>query len=52
MSGHIFINHNWYGFDDAIYTAAIITSILSNDKQNLDEMVSKFPKTYSTEEST
>ena len=50
MSGHIFINHNWYGFDDAIYTAAIITSILSNDKHTLDEMVSKFPKTYSTEE--
>ena len=50
MSGHIFINHNWYGFDDAIYTAAIITSILSNDKHTLDEMVSRFPKTYSTEE--
>ncbi len=50
MSGHIFINYDWYGFDDAIYTAAIITSILSNKNYSLDEMILQYPKTYSTEE--
>jgi len=50
MSGHIFINHNWYGFDDAIYTAAILSKILSEQSITIDEIVDKFPKTFSTPE--
>ncbi|MBL6819841.1 MAG: phosphomannomutase/phosphoglucomutase [SAR86 cluster bacterium] len=50
MSGHIFLNHNWYGFDDAIYTAAILSKILSEQSITLDEIVDKFPKTFSTPE--
>jgi phosphomannomutase / phosphoglucomutase len=30
MSGHIFFNDRWYGFDDAIYTAARLAEIASN----------------------
>ena len=29
MSGHIFFNDRWYGFDDGIYTAARLLEILS-----------------------
>ena len=50
MSGHIFINHEWYGFDDAIFTAVIITKIISNLDINISELIKKFPSTYSTPE--
>ena len=29
MSGHIFFNDRWYGFDDALYTGARLLEILS-----------------------
>ena len=50
MSGHIFINYKWYGFDDAIYTAAVISSIVSQNNKDLNEIIAEFPKSYSTEE--
>ena len=50
MSGHIFINHEWYGFDDAIYTAAILAQIISDDVSSSSEVINKFPKTFSTPE--
>ena len=31
MSGHIFFNDRWFGFDDALYTAARLIEILSED---------------------
>ena len=50
MSGHIFINHEWYGFDDAIFTAAILAQIISDDALSSSEVINKFPKTFSTPE--
>ena len=50
MSGHIFINYKWYGFDDAIYTAAVISSIVSQNNKDLNEIIAEFPKSFSTEE--
>ncbi|MFL2487724.1 MAG: phosphomannomutase/phosphoglucomutase [Gammaproteobacteria bacterium] len=50
MSGHIFINHEWYGFDDAIFTAAILAQIISDDALSSSEVINKFPKTFSTTE--
>ena len=50
MSGHIFINYEWYGFDDAIFTAAILSKIFSESRLNVDELFDKFPKTFSTPE--
>ena len=29
MSGHIFFNDRWFGFDDALYSAARLIEILS-----------------------
>ena len=31
MSGHVFFNDRWYGFDDGIYTAARLLEILSRE---------------------
>lgn len=31
MSGHIFFNDRWYGFDDGLYTAARLLEILSRE---------------------
>ena len=30
MSGHIFFNDKWYGFDDGLYSGARIIEIISN----------------------
>ena len=50
MSGHIFINQGWYGFDDAIYTAVILAKIVSDVDQSVSSIVEEFPKTFSTPE--
>ena len=52
MSGHIFINEDWYGFDDAIFSAVILTKILSDSNTNISELVKKYPTTFSTPELT
>ena len=50
MSGHIFYKQRYYGFDDAIHTAARLIELLGETEQTLDEMAAEFPKTYSTPE--
>ena len=50
MSGHIFINHNWYGFDDAIFSAVILTKIISDLDTSVSKLVEKIPLTHSTPE--
>ena len=50
MSGHIFINHNWYGFDDAVYTAAILAKVISDTGQPASSVIEQFPKTFTTPE--
>ena len=50
MSGHIFINHEWYGFDDAIYTAVMLAKIVSDGEQPASKIIDQFPKTFSTPE--
>ena len=50
MSGHIFINHEWYGFDDAIFTAAVLAQIISDEESSSSEVIDRFPKTFSTPE--
>ena len=49
MSGHIFFNDKWYGFDDGIYVFLRFLEILSNEP-NLVEHLSSLPKTFSTSE--
>ena len=50
MSGHIFFNDKWYGFDDGHYAAARATEILSNHNENISDIIRKFPISFSTPE--
>ncbi len=50
MSGHIFINHDWYGFDDAIYTAVTLAKVISETGQPASSVIEQFPKTFTTPE--
>ena len=50
MSGHIFINHDWYGFDDAVYTAVMLAKVISDTGQPASSVIEQFPKTFTTPE--
>jgi len=50
MSGHIFFNDDWYGFDDAIYSALRMIEILSKNKLTSHEVFNSYPKHFSTPE--
>src|SRR6185312_6911983 len=50
MSGHIFFAHRYFGYDDAIYSAARLIELLSNDKTTLAERVDTLPKMHNTPE--
>jgi phosphomannomutase/phosphoglucomutase len=50
MSGHIFFNDRWFGFDDAIYASARLVEILSRSKDKLSAMMAGLPKTFVTPE--
>jgi len=50
MSGHIFFEDRFYGFDDACYAGARLLEILSNNDKPLSELLSDLPKTFSTPE--
>ncbi len=50
MSGHIFFNDRWFGFDDALYAAARMIEILSADSRNSHEVFSSYPDSINTPE--
>ncbi|MFZ5724271.1 MAG: phosphomannomutase/phosphoglucomutase [Pseudomonadota bacterium] len=50
MSGHIFFNDRWFGFDDALYSAARLLEILSLEVASIDEVFAEFPSNVSTPE--
>ncbi len=50
MSGHVFFNDRWYGFDDAIYTAARLLEIIANDGRDVETIFSEIPNSISTPE--
>jgi len=49
MSGHLFFGERWYGFDDAMYTAARLLEILSRSKNPSAEL-DALPTSFSTPE--
>ena len=49
MSGHIFFNDRWYGFDDGLYAGARLLEILSNF-DNPSNVLEALPKGFSTSE--
>ena len=50
MSGHIFFNDDWYGFDDGIYSALRLIEIIAKSKNSSSEIFNKFPQLLNTPE--
>jgi len=50
MSGHIFFNDRWFGFDDALYAAARLIEILSADTRTSAEVFGQLPDSVNTPE--
>lgn len=50
MSGHIFFADRYYGYDDALYAAVRLLSVLSTSSQSLTAMISALPAMVNTPE--
>lgn len=50
MSGHIFFNDRWYGFDDALYAAARLMEIYSRHSGTCSDLFAALPHSVSTPE--
>ena len=49
VSGHIFFNDRYFGYDDAIYATLRVLELVKNGI-DLDDQMQSLPKTYSTDE--
>ena len=50
MSGHVCYSDDFYGYDDAIYVGLRLLRILSKESSSLNQLISQYPKTFSTPE--
>ncbi len=50
MSGHIFFNHRWFGFDDAIYASLRLIELVSRTPGGLGALTADIPDTVTTPE--
>ncbi len=50
MSGHMFFADAYYGYDDGLYAAVRLLSLLSNSQEKLSVLRKCLPQTYSTPE--
>ena len=50
MSGHIFFKERWYGFDDAIYSAARLLEILVSSGKSPAQLFAELPSAVATPE--
>ena len=50
FSGHICFGERWYGFDDAIYSAARLVEILAGESSTAHEVFARFPNAIATSE--
>lgn len=50
FSGHICFGERWYGFDDALYSAARLLEILSAETIDAESVFAEFPMTVTTPE--
>ncbi len=50
FSGHICFAERWYGFDDALYSAARLLEITSGETKSVEELFDEFPVTFMTPE--
>ncbi len=50
MSGHVCYSDDFYGYDDAMYVALRLLRILGNQNKKISDLISVYPKTFSTPE--
>jgi phosphomannomutase/phosphoglucomutase len=50
MSGHIFFNDKWYGFDDGHYSGARIIELVCKKNMSISSINDDLPKLFSTPE--
>ena len=50
MSGHIFFKERWYGFDDALYSAARLLEIITKQDLSSSALFATLPNSISTPE--
>lgn len=50
LSGHIMFGDNYFGFDDALYGAALLIDIVARQNRPLSEWIAEFPVFVSTAE--
>ncbi|WP_169568587.1 phosphoglucomutase/phosphomannomutase PgmG [Sneathiella limimaris] len=50
MSGHIFFNDIFYGYDDALYVGLRLLNLLGQESQSLDELFDNLPTAINTPE--
>jgi phosphomannomutase / phosphoglucomutase len=50
LSGHIMFGEEYYGFDDALYGACLLVSIVARSRETLGERIDQFPQFVSTSE--
>ena len=48
LSGHLFFNDRWYGFDDALYAALRVTELLTKSEKSSADIFSEVPEAFST----
>lgn len=50
MSAHIFFKHRYYGYDDAVYTAIRLLSVVAASDNSFTEMLAALPVMHNTPE--
>jgi phosphomannomutase len=50
MSGHIFFNDRWYGFDDALYAAVRLLGIMARGSERMSAIRAALPQVVNTPE--
>lgn len=50
MSGHIFFNDKWYGFDDGVYSGARVLELIIKKKKSISYLNRELPQLFSTPE--
>lgn len=50
MSGHMFFNDRWFGFDDGLYTGVRLLEIIANDGRTISDIFAEFPDSVNTPE--
>ncbi len=50
VSGHVFFNDKWFGFDDAVYAGARLLELLAAGQASLAERFDEIPRVFNTPE--